>query len=277
MKSLRISYMLCMLLTLSNIATATIRTSAEDAYQSLLAGEYESAIIAYEAMLSTEPARADFQYNLGIAYFHSFRFQSALRAFDRAVQLSIEDPDFQALAEFNIGVTLFEQSKLYASDDTVRMLDYLDQAVVAFENTVELDPNKEAGRVNLMRCRELRNKLAAELQAQEQENPSSSPEESQPEPDPSDPETNPQSGDESDAPESDREPPASGSDPDQAKMPDAPKTRESSPGTPSTDRLSLQEALLLLDALEHSEKRITLSELNTTSGDSESTDSEANW
>lgn len=260
------------LLPLSLAAQSGVRTSAEAAYQSMLSGDHESAIIAYEAMLSTEPDQADFHFNLGIAYFHSFRFQSALRAFDRAVQLSIENPDFQALAEFNIGVTLFEQGKLYQSNDPVRVLDYLDQAIDAFENTVELDPSNEAGILNLSRCKELRALLQSQQDAETPISDSNQPDAPQPESDPS-AEAEEREAGEGSTPDSS----PTDSDASDAPRRENPRTSEELPGNPSTARLDMNEALLLLDALEHAEKRITLSELDPADGASETSGSEANW
>ncbi len=80
--------------------TEKIKTSPKVAYHNLINGDYEQSIIEYEAMLTTENENPSLHFNLGIAYFHSFRFSSAQRSFERALLLSIENPDFQAKAEY---------------------------------------------------------------------------------------------------------------------------------------------------------------------------------
>ena len=276
-------YLLLMLSLPFPIWATTIRTSAQAAYSELTAANYDQAIISYEAMLTSENEHPEFHFNLGIAYFKSFRFSSAQQSFERALLLSIEDPDFQSKAEYNIGVTMFEQARLYADIDTTRTLDYLKDAIKAFENTIELKPDHESALYNLEICKNLQDILLSKLHPPNSETASpenkdgESPENASQSGEPDDKsEDSPTESDPGNSKESTPDMPKPSKDTSQAQNNEKPSTSEKIPGAPGAQRLDTQEALMLLDSIENDEKRITLSELQQPTLKADS-DSDANW
>jgi len=247
----------------------------ETAYKHLLDANWEKAIIAYETMLTTEKDNPQFHFNLGIAYFHTYRFSSAQREFESALLLNIEEPKFQARAEYNLGVTLFEQAKLYASIDEVRSLDYLREAILAFESTIELQPESESAAKNLHICQQLLHTLEGKKNRNEEEDSEDADQVS-----PQGPSSNQQEETQDSESGKDSNPgektPSGAGDPSTASPSDNPETTDKVAGAPGSQRLDIQEALLLLDSIENDEKRITLSELVEPSEKAPS-ESEANW
>jgi len=268
--------MLCWLpLTLP--AENAFRTSPEQAFQLLSEGDFEQAIISYETMLTTENNNPFLHFNLGIAYYHAFRYSSAQQSFERALQLKMDDPQFQTKAEYNIGVTLFAQAKLYVEIDLDRTLDYLNDAISAFENAIELQPEYESAIANYKACVELR-----EILTQPKETSDDGAEET-----PSEDANNPSQKQESKTSEETTgndsgQKPLEPGDPQKPGNPQSSpannnnKSSDKVPGAPGPQRLDKQEALLLLDSIENDEKRITLSKLQEPAEKANS-ESEADW
>ncbi len=170
---------------------------------------------------------------------------------------------------------MFEQAKLYEKRDFNRTIDYLNGAIQAFENTIELEPELASAKHNLASSLALRNQLkerqnSSATEDQEKEsNKSNSSEKPTPPSDPKDSE----SGKANDS--SSGEPQGTG-DPSKAQANKDPTTTDKMAGKPGAQRLGVQEALMLLDSIENDEKRITLSELIDPKTKT-ATDSNANW
>ena len=271
--------LLLLLFQTSTISVRSATLSSSKAYDYLIEQQWEQAIIAYETMLTTEQNNPELHFNLGIAYFKTFRFSSAQQSFERALLLNIEAPDFQAKAEYNIGVTMFEQAKLYASVDKTRSTGYLKEAVFAFENTLELQPENEPAQRNLEICRSILVSLQKNDEPSEEESnegETSSESSDQPPPASDAPSEENEKADSDKKSDPGQKTPEGAGNPDTARKSENPETTDKVAGTPGAQRLDLQEALLLLDSIENGDKRITLSDLLEPSEKS-NTDSEANW
>ena len=93
-------------------------------------GKVIRAIQAYGNAEELDSLDARYPLQLGIVEFEAENYSEALSAFDRAFRLALDEDDqlFAATAKLNMGNTYF-------------MLDYLEDALVAYEEALELDPN----------------------------------------------------------------------------------------------------------------------------------------
>ena len=82
------------------------------------AGDFESALLAYRALLKQDELNASVHNNLGMLYQQKNLQDEAAREFQRALFI---DPDY-ALARNNLGVTLLRQGKLDAAAAQFRAL-----------------------------------------------------------------------------------------------------------------------------------------------------------
>ncbi|MCH2161209.1 MAG: tetratricopeptide repeat protein [Phycisphaerales bacterium] len=93
-------------------------------------GKVIRAIQAYANAEELDPLDSRYPLQLGIVEYEAENYTEALAAFDRAMRIAIDQDDrlFAATAMLNMGNTYF-------------MLDYLEDALAAYEQAVELDPN----------------------------------------------------------------------------------------------------------------------------------------
>ena len=249
--------MLSQLFLPSGFLQARHNSLSSEAFAYLTQKKYGEAIIAYEKLSDQTGDDPDTLFNLGIAYYRTQRFSSAENAFEKALRLKIEDPVFQAQAEYNIGNALFQQARLFSGENRDRAIFYLQESIAAFENAVKLQSDFEAAQSNLDLTRKLLSKLQSEKDEKKddaEEPPREPPQETPPDSE----QEESSSSDLSDEAQSQKteakQPSASGSETAN------PKTSDNGGGTPG-EFMNVQEAMMLLDSVEMDEKRITLSEL----------------
>ncbi|MCG8526049.1 MAG: tetratricopeptide repeat protein [Opitutales bacterium] len=226
----------------------------ETAFQFLRTGEYEEAIIAYEAIIESEDKTPQSLFNLGIAYYRTQRFSSAHLAFEEAIVSKIDDIDFQAKAIFNIGNCLIRKAHLYVEQDIQQSLIYTIESIEAYANTLELNSEFEEARKNLSAAKSIAEALRSQIRESQDE--------SKP---PNDKEGETQDSRENSESDSSGDGQGSGSESSQAstdKKEFNPDQAEESNLNPSDNEMELNEAMTLLDAMVDEENRITLSQLS---------------
>lgn len=241
----------CLFLLMISVSSG--KNLTQEAFQLLQDQKFEEAIIAYENLI-IQSENSENRFNLGIAYYRTLRYSSAQQIFEKTLTLQIEDPGFQSNVLYNMGNCLFQQAKLFLLENKERSFHYLKDSMLAFENAVELQPGFEAAQFNLslatLTFNELEQSiLEEEAQDQKGENTEKSPPEENPESDQSEPTTSDAKG----------EP-----DPTGKNSRPQPKNNAESMnkgGGNKGEQIDVNEAIMLLDAVEMDEKRITLSNL----------------
>jgi len=111
-------------------------------------GRHEEAVAVYERLLSLEPAWADGWYNLGQAQWRARRFESALRSYQRALDLDIARPE-----EVHLNRSVILARHLGRIDDAVHELEAALQrnprclpALLNLGNVCEQRGNRERAR-----------------------------------------------------------------------------------------------------------------------------------
>ncbi len=69
----------------------------EQAKQANAKGDFAAAIQKYENMLTISPNEANVHYNIALAYGHQGKFDLALKAIDKAIELKPTDAEFQQI------------------------------------------------------------------------------------------------------------------------------------------------------------------------------------
>lgn len=236
------------------ISVSNGRNLTQEAFRLLQDQKFEEAIIAYES-LTSQSENPENLFNLGIAYYRTLRYSSAQQMFEKTLSLRIEDPGFQSNVEYNIGNCLFQQAKLFLQENKERSFHYLKDSMHAFENAVELQPGFEAARFNLSLAtlifNELEPSIADEEEAHDQngENTENAPPEEKSESEESESLTGDSKG----------EPDPMGNN--SSSQPDENAKSTDKGGGNKGEEIDVNEAMMLLDAVEMDEKRITLSNL----------------
>lgn len=100
--------------------------------------KYSEATVNYKKAIEKAPANADAQYNLGNALYKENNPADAIKAYDKAVELSKNKKD-RAEALYNKGVALQNNKKL-------------PECIEAYKNALKLNPDDEDARLNLQKA-----------------------------------------------------------------------------------------------------------------------------
>jgi Flp pilus assembly protein TadD len=124
------------------------------------AGDYEQAIVEFEAVLEKEPENVSAMSNLGVVYYNLGRLDEAIEQYQKAIEIAPEDADIHS----NLAAAYVQQNQLdkgleeyqAAVDLNPRLAEaffglgvvYLqtgdaDGAIQAFEKFQELDTGKD--------------------------------------------------------------------------------------------------------------------------------------
>jgi tetratricopeptide (TPR) repeat protein len=238
------------LVHVSHVAMGSLADEVS-AFEKLQALDWEGAIIAYERCLE-EKKTPDLYYNLGVAYFRTFRFSSAEQAFRNAMLRSVDNAEFQVELHYNIGNALFRQAELFESMDKGKTIELLDQAIRSYEICIELNPDFKDAHFNLTVAQKVRAsiQLTDESSVSNNQAPNNQEESRQEE----------ESLDDQQGSSSSTGNPAAPSAPSGAPE-DAPANQsDSAPmGGNAVQSLSKEDALLFLEKLERNEKHLNMS------------------
>lgn len=252
-----------------------LAAGTDQAYRLLIQENHEQAITAYEGYLEEHPDDYKALFNLGTAFYRTSRFSSAAECFEKSIPLAIEDLEYQSLAHYNLGCSLFQSAYAQSQLSLKASLEFLQKARVHFENAHELDPDSEKTRLNLDRVRQLIDAFTS-IPSPPEESPStgSKPGNGEQEQEsgsaPNDTESPGPQNQQQDSSDSQ----ANGSD-SSYSFPDQENQEQ---GTPHPE-MTKEEAQLFLRALEKNEKRLSISKLNNRGAgqDMDEVDNEPNW
>ena len=98
------------------------------------AGRLESAVEAYQTAIELDPNYQAAYANLGVTYYQLQQFELAARQYEKAIELDPQDGD----VAYNLGALYLQQA---LSQENQPDLELLNQAVAQLEQAQEISPN----------------------------------------------------------------------------------------------------------------------------------------
>lgn len=143
------------------LTLASARAGAAKAERHYKAGEYKSALSAYQELLGKNPADPRLHYNAGAAAYQAKKFDDAQREFQAAV--ASPDLDLQQQAFYNLGNADFRVGE--ANSNPQERSAAWEQAIQHYDAALKINPKDADAEYN----RELVKKKLEELKKQQQD------------------------------------------------------------------------------------------------------------
>ena len=134
---------LCALMLLA--AFNALQGATDKGIQLYEAENYPKAKAWYEKQLPSPTHRPYAQYNLGCIAYQEQDYAKAQEAFEAA--LHTPSPDLQEKAFYNLGNTAFQQAS-QASTNVQEAIQYLEKAIQAYTNSLDLNANNPKAKAN---------------------------------------------------------------------------------------------------------------------------------
>jgi Flp pilus assembly protein TadD len=128
--------MATLLIVASLVACGGEKASSEEHFrlgnEAAQNGEFEQAIVEYEAVLKIEPDNTSALTNLGVVYYNTGQLELAIEQYDKALEIAPEDADIHSnLAAAHV------------------QLNQLEEALSEYQLAAELDPDLPEARFGL--------------------------------------------------------------------------------------------------------------------------------
>jgi len=103
---------------------AAVRERFQKGNEYAQAGDFEKAIVEYQAVLEADPENISALTNLGVAYYSIGKLDEAIAQYDKAIELAPEDADIRS----NLAAAYVQKGEL-------------DKALETYQRAIDLDPS----------------------------------------------------------------------------------------------------------------------------------------
>ena len=130
------------------VVQASPRSLVADGNKLFASEQYVDALSRYEEAGVDLPESAVVAYNKGNVYFRQEEFEKAREAYQDAASRS-DDLSLEARAKYNLGNTAYFQGMRQLDSDLQKCLGHLQEAVIFYQEGLELDPEDGEARYNI--------------------------------------------------------------------------------------------------------------------------------
>ena len=143
-------------------------STAREAQNAYLTGDFESAESLYQAASAKKPENLETQYNLGVSAMQNGNYSAAKQAFD--LTLNSTDLELQEPAYYNRGTVNYFLGRQLLDSNPQETIKYWEQAIKDYQNALALDPEDQNANDNKTEVERLLEELKKLLENQNQDN-----------------------------------------------------------------------------------------------------------